>query len=60
MPPKGFRAITIDDETFELLTEVMVKYDCDSVAEAIEKSANIALEKDEAELAQNLAELLND
>jgi len=38
----------------------MVKYDCDSVAEAIEKSANVALENDEAELAQTLAELLND
>jgi hypothetical protein len=53
MPPEGYRAITIDEETFELLTQVMVKYDCDSVAEAIEKSANVALERDESELAQN-------
>mgnify|MGYP000108346732 FL=1 len=60
MPPEGFRAITIDEETFELLTQVMIKYDCDSVAEAIEKSANVALERDEADLAQILAELLND
>jgi len=43
-----------------LLTQVMAKYDCDSVAEAIEKSADIALERDEADLAQTLAELLND
>ena len=60
MPPEGCRAITIDKEMFELLTQVMVKYDCDSVAEAIEKSANVALEQDESELAQILAELLND
>jgi len=60
MPPEGCRAITIDEETFELLTRVMVKYDCDSVAEAIEKSATIALQQNEAELAQTLAELLND
>jgi hypothetical protein len=60
MPPEGYRAITIDEETFELLTQVMVKYDCGSVAEAIEKSANVALEQDESELAQLLAELLND
>jgi len=59
MPPKGFRAITINEETFELLTQVMVEYDCDSVAEAIEKSANVALERDEGDLAQILAELLN-
>jgi len=59
MPPEGCRAITIEEETFELLTQVMVKYDCDSVAEAIEKSANVALEKNESELAQILAELLN-
>jgi len=38
----------------------MVKYDCGSVVEAIEKSANVALERDKFELAQILAELLND
>jgi len=60
VPPVGFHAITTDDETFELLTQVMKKYDCDGVAEAIEKSANVALEKDKSELPQTLAELLND
>jgi len=60
MPPEGFHSITTDDETFELLTQVMKKYDCDGVAEAIEKSANAALEKDESELPQTSAELLND
>jgi hypothetical protein len=60
MPPEGYRAITIDDETFELLTEVMLEYDCDSVAEAIEKSATVAIQQDEAELAQILAGLLDD
>ena len=38
----------------------MVKYDCDRVAEATEKSATVALQQNEAELAQILAELLND
>jgi hypothetical protein len=60
MPPEGYHAITIDDETFELLTDVMIEYDCDSVAEAIEKSATVTLQQDEAKLAQILAELLND
>jgi len=59
MPPEGCRAITIDKETFELLMQVMVEYDCDSVDEELEKSANVALEKDEPELAHILAELLN-
>jgi hypothetical protein len=50
--PKGYRAITIDEEVFELLTKVMVEYDCDSIAESIEKSANAASEQDASELAQ--------
>ncbi len=60
MPPEGYRAITIDDETSELLTEVVVEYDCDSVAEPIEKPSTVALQQDEAELAQILAGLLDD
>jgi hypothetical protein len=37
----------------------VVKYNCDSIAEAIEKSATVALEQDESDLAQILVELLN-
>lgn len=42
LTPEDLRAITIDDEGFELVTQVMVEYDCDSVAKTIEKSANVA------------------
>jgi hypothetical protein len=47
-------------QTFELLAQVMIKYDCDSAAEAIKNSDDVFLEKDVSELAQTLAELLND
>ena len=60
MPPRGYHAISIDEEKFELLTQVVVKYNCDSIAEVIEKSATVAMEQDEPDLAQTLAELLND
>lgn len=59
MPPEGYHAITVDEETFELLTQVMVEYDCDSIADAARSSAIIALEKDEAALAQLLADCLS-
>lgn len=60
MPPDGFQAITVDEETFELLAQVMVEYDCDSVAEAAETAATIALERDEAALAQLLSDRLSE
>ena len=60
MPPEGYQAITVDEETFDLLTEVMIEYDCDSVAEAVNKSATIALETDESDLALLLADRLSD
>jgi hypothetical protein len=59
MPPGGCHAISIDEEKFELLTQVVVKYNCDSIAEAIEKSATVAMEQDGPDLAQILVELLN-
>jgi hypothetical protein len=59
MPPEGCHAITIDEETFKLLTQVVVKYNSHSIAKAIEKSATVALEQDESNLAQVLVELLN-
>jgi hypothetical protein len=28
MPPEGYSAITVPDEVFEQVTEVMMEYDC--------------------------------
>jgi hypothetical protein len=42
----------------EQLTIVMAEYDCDSLADAVETASTIALEQDEAELAQILADRL--
>ena len=58
MPPEGFNTITVNDEVFELLTEVMVTYDCESVSDAVETASVVALERDEGELAQLLADRL--
>jgi hypothetical protein len=60
MPLEGYRAIAIEDVTFELLTEVVIEYSCDSVAEAVKKSATVPFQQYEAELAQILAGLLDD
>ena len=60
MPPDGFSTITVNDDVFALLTEVMVTYDCDSVSEAVETASIVALERDEAELAQILADRLQE
>jgi len=38
----------------------MIEYGCDSIAEAVNKSATIALETDESDLAQLLADRLAD
>lgn len=58
MPPDGYQAITVDDETFKKLTEVMIEYECDSVSEAVTAAATIALEQDEADIARLLADRL--
>jgi len=58
MPSEGYHAITIDEETFELLTPVMVEYNCESVAEAAKQSAILTIETDDAELVQLLADRL--
>lgn len=50
----------MSDETFELLTKVMADYDCDSTADAVHTSATIAMEHDEAELARQLADFLQE
>lgn len=58
MPPDGYTTITVSEETFELLTNVMANYDHNSTADAVHTAATIALERDEAAFARQLADLL--
>ena len=50
--------ITVPDEVFERVTEVMIEYDCDSIADAVDTASAVALGRDEAALAQLLAQRL--
>ncbi|MFC4989078.1 hypothetical protein [Saliphagus infecundisoli] len=58
MPPDGYTSITVPDEVFEQLTEVMSEYECESIADATATASAIALERDEAALARLLAQRL--
>jgi hypothetical protein len=58
MPPDGYTSLTVSEEVFEQLITVMTEYDCDSIADAVETASTVALERDEAELAQILADQL--
>ncbi|GAA0474051.1 hypothetical protein MUK72_16710 (plasmid) [Halococcus dombrowskii] len=58
MPPEGYNTITVPDEVFEQVTEVMIEYDCDSIADAVATASAVALERDEAALARLLAQRL--
>ena len=58
MPPEDYSAITVPGEVFEQVTEVMIEYDCDSIADAVATASAVALERDEAALAQLLAQRL--
>ena len=58
MPPDGYSTITVPDEVFERVTEVMIEYDCDSIADAVDTASAVALDRDEAALAQLLARRL--
>jgi hypothetical protein len=60
MPPEGYSTITVPDEVFERVTEVMIEYDCDSIADAVDTASAVALERDEAALAQFLAQRLSE
>lgn len=60
MPPDGYNSLTVSDEVIEQLALVMAEYDCESWADAISTASAIALERDEAELAQILADQLAD
>ena len=58
MPPDGYSTITVPDEVFERVIEVMIEYDCDSIADAVSTASAVALDRDEAALAQLLARRL--
>ena len=58
MPPDGYTSLTVSDEVFEQLVTVMTEYDCNSIADAVSTASTIALERDEAQLAQILADQL--
>ncbi|ELY86504.1 hypothetical protein [Natrialba taiwanensis] len=60
MPPDGYSTVTVSDEVLARLIEVMTKYDCDSIADAVETASIIALERDEVELAQILGDRLQE
>ena len=60
MPPDGYNSLTVSDEAMEQLVLVMAEYDCESLADAVSTASAIALERDEAELAQILADRLAD
>lgn len=60
MPPEGYNTITVSEDVFVLLTEVMDEYDCQSIADTVETASVIALDRDEAELAQHLADRLRE
>ena len=59
MPPDGYNSLTVSDEVMEQLALVMAEYDCDSLADAVSTASTIALERDEEELAQILADQLS-
>jgi hypothetical protein len=58
MPPEGYNAITVSDEVFQQILAVMSEYECDSIADAVATASTVALERDEAVLAQILADQL--
>ena len=60
MPPNGYNSLTVSDEVMEQLALVMAKYDCERLADAVSTASAIALERDEAEMAQIIADRLAD
>lgn len=58
MPPDGYQTITVSDEVFQQVVAVMTEYECESVADAVATASAVALNRDEAELAQILADQL--
>jgi hypothetical protein len=35
MPPDGYNTITVSEDVFVLLTEVMDEYNCETIADAV-------------------------
>lgn len=58
MPPEGYNAITVSDEVYQQVLTVFSEYECDSIADAVATASTVALERDEAEIAQILADRL--
>lgn len=58
MPPDGYNSIMVSDEVIRKLVHITNECDCDSLADAVETAATIALERDDPELAQVLDDLL--
>jgi len=48
MPPDRYNTITINEDVFSLLIDVMDEYDYNSIADAVETTSVIALDYDEA------------
>lgn len=42
MPPKGFNTLSVSDECIEKIVAVKEEYDCDSLAAAVERAADVA------------------
>lgn len=58
IPPDGNHAITASDEVFQRVLTVMADYECHSVADAVVTESAVTLNRDEAKLAQVLADQL--
>jgi hypothetical protein len=58
MPLDGYHTITVSDWVFQQVIAVMTEYECESVADAVGTASAIALNREEAKLAQILADRL--
>ena len=58
MPPEGYSINTVPDEVFEQVTEIMIEYDCGSIADPVATALAVTLECDEAAIAHILARRL--
>lgn len=42
MPPEGFNTLSVSDECIEKIVEVKERYDCESLAAAVERATDVA------------------
>lgn len=54
------RAITASHKVFQRLLAVMIDYECHSVVDAVATGSAVTFNRDEAELAQILADQLSE